>query len=372
MTPVEKNNDRITSFQLMMMLVGTIIGVGVLSLPRESAKAVGPDGWILAIIGGILTLILAVLMSQVVQRFPQKTFQEIVNSLVGKVIGTILVFGFAVYHIIFSALQCRIFGEILKEYLLLYTPVEVLIIVMLLTTAYAVRSGAKTIVRLAQIIIPVMILLSIILVVTLMPGADYTNLMPVLRTPPLKLLQSIPVILFSFLGVEMILVLSPFITDVQNIPKRASLSIGIVTLIYVLMIVATTARLGIVETTHIIWPGLEVFKTVDVPDIFIENIEIYALGGWVYQVFLTLVANVFAASLMLQYLFRAKSHKPFVLPILPVVYFVALIPDNLAEINELLNLLTQRFGIVYFAIVPVVLWGISLFKKQKGSGKSAS
>ena len=204
---MEKNNDRITSFQLMMMLVGTIIGVGVLSLPRESAKAVGPDGWILAIIGGILTLILAVLMSQVVQRFPQKTFQEIVNSLVGKVIGTILVFGFAVYHIIFSALQCRIFGEILKEYILLYTPTEVLIIVILLTTAYAARSGVKTVVRLAQIIVPATIL-ALILITMLIPGADYTNLMPVLRTPPLKLLQSIPVILFGFLGVEMILVLS--------------------------------------------------------------------------------------------------------------------------------------------------------------------
>ena len=67
---------------------------------------------------------------------------------------------------------------------------------------------------------------------------------------------------------------------------------------------------------------------------------------------------------MLQHLFQAKRIT-FRTSILPVVYFVALIPDNLAkEINELLNLLTQRFGIVYFAIVPVVLWGISLFKNK--------
>jgi len=372
MTAVDKNDDRITSYQLMMMVIGTILGVGNLSLPRESAKAVGPDGWILVIIGGILTWLLAVLMSQVVQRFPQKTFQEIVNGLVGKALGTILVFGFAVYHIAFASLQCRIFGEIMQEYLLLYTPIEVVIIVMLLTATYAVRSGVKTVVRLSQVIVPATVLFSAMVTVTLFPGSDYTNLMPVLHTPPLKLLQSLPLILFSFLGAEIILVLSPFITDVQKLPKKAFWAVGVVTFIYLSIVITTTARFGLVETMHNIWPGLEVLKTVDVPDIFIENIEVYALAGCIYQVFLTLSANLLAASLMLKYLFRAKEQKTFVIPILPIIYFAALVPENLVELFEYMDLLSKGLGTLYFVIVPVALWGLSLLKKQKGSGKSAS
>lgn len=368
---MERNNDQISSVQLGMILSVTIIGVGILTLPRVLTEAVGPDGWIVLLLGSFVTLIIGLLMSRLVKKFPKKSFVEFNNDSTGKFLGGIVSIGFCIYLISFAAVETRICGEIIREYLLLNTPIEVLMITLLFTASYLVRSGIEPIARMSQIIFPIVIIIAIGIIIPVLPEIDLTNFLPIFKTPFLKILKSIPISFFSFMGIELILIFSTFVIDKKNIKKHVCLSIGVVSAIYMFILIVIVGRFGIEETTHIIWPSLELFKTVDLPGAFIENIEVFVIAIWILSVFMTLVTVYFGGSLLLSNIIESKEQNYFVLPILPLIYYIALIPDNIAQAGDYMDKFSNYIGTFYVIILPILLLTISTFKRSKGGKKGA-
>ncbi|WP_168198360.1 GerAB/ArcD/ProY family transporter [Crassaminicella thermophila] len=368
---MNRNNDKISSFQLGLILAVNMVGVGILTLPRTITEAVGPDGWIVLCITILIVFCLTLFMTKLTRKFPQETVVEFSTTLIGKPLGLIISIGFCIYFIIISAAEVRVFGEIAKEYLLFNTPIEVLIITLLATAAYLVRSGIEPIARMAQIVFPIVTCIAIVLILPVLPEIDMTNLLPFFHTPILKILKAIPITFFSFIGIEVLMVFSAFVVDLRNITKHAFMSVGMVGAIYMFIIIVTVARFGIIESTHIIWPSIELFKTVDLPGAFIENIQVFVIAMWIFSVFMTLVVLYFGASLILSRVLKSREQNYFVLPILPIIYYISLIPDNIAQVNDYIDLLSNYLGSFYVIILPLLLLGVSIFRKKKGGKKGA-
>ena len=84
--------DRITTPQTAVIIINFILGTGLLTLPRSSTEKVHtPDVWISVILGGIITIIAGVIMVKLSQQFPEKTFYQYINEIVGKWVGSYLV-----------------------------------------------------------------------------------------------------------------------------------------------------------------------------------------------------------------------------------------------------------------------------------------
>ena len=64
---MDRNNDRITSSQLFSVLTGTILGIGVLSLPRSLAKASEADSLIVVLLGGAIVFLITLLIMLIYQ-----------------------------------------------------------------------------------------------------------------------------------------------------------------------------------------------------------------------------------------------------------------------------------------------------------------
>ncbi|MBF8982478.1 endospore germination permease [Lutibacter sp. B2] len=363
-----RNNDRISSVQLAMILSVSIIGVGILSLPRSVAEAAGPDAWILVLMGTLMILIIALVISKIVTKFQQKTMIEFSEIIVGKPIGILITIGFSIYGIIFAAVEARLCAEVIKEYLLFNTPTEVIMVTLLLVSVYLVRSGIEPIARMAQIIFPIVTIIAILLIIPVLPEIDWTHFLPVLKTPILKLIKSLPVVILSFIGIELALVFSTFVIDTKNIKKNMYITVGLVAMVYFFIVSITIARFGIQETIHITWPTLELFKTVDIPGAFVENIEIFVIAIWILSVFMTLVSWYFSASLTISWVLKVKEQKYFVLPLIPIIYYLALLPDNLAQAMDYVDRFVNYFGIFYMIVLPIVLLGISAIRKGGRKG----
>ena len=79
------NNDLITVPQTVVLIITTILEIGLLSLPRDVAIYANSDGWIVVIIGGVLTFVGSLVLSTLVRRFPNDTFIEYSQKVIGKV-----------------------------------------------------------------------------------------------------------------------------------------------------------------------------------------------------------------------------------------------------------------------------------------------
>lgn len=368
---MNRDNDQISSAQLAAILSITMMGIGILSLPRALVEKVGPDSPFIILVGVAIVLVLGLIISKLSNKFPKETIVEFGNSLLGKFIGALISFGLFGFYLVFSAIEVRMFGEIMKTYLLINTPIEVLMITYMLAVIYVVRSGIETIARMSQILFPIVLFTSVITMIPLLPELDFTHFLPLLKTPPIKMIKALPLMVFSFLGLELTLLFSPSVIDKKNIKKYVIFSIMLIGFIYFNTVVVTIARFGLVETSHIIWPALEIFKTVDIPGAFIENIHIYTIAIWVFSVLMTTVGFYFAASFTLRHIIKSAKQDYLVLPLAPFVYYLALIPDGVVEAMEIMDMFGEYLGTMYLVLVPIALFGLSMVKRNKGEKKNA-
>lgn len=366
-----KGNDKISSNQMMFILLTTIIGVGILSLPRNVAEKAGTDGWILIILGGITACILTTISVKLVNMFTNKTIVEFGRELITTPVSNVVSIILFTYFVIFSAFEVRIFAEVVKMFLLDDTPTEIIIISMLFVSAYLVRGGIEGLARMAELILPIVIIPVFLLLLSLLPDLDFTNLLPIFRTNPLDIIKSVHITFFSFMGYELILLFSAYVKDTENLMKFNILSILIATFVYIAFFVVVLSRFGENETKRLLWPTLSLMKTIDLPGAFIENIEGIVMGLWVLSVFTSLSPFYYSAALILCKLFRLREHKYFVLPIMPIIYILSLVPDNIASAYDLMEKFTNYLGTFVVIIIPIVYLIVALIRKrEKGAANN--
>lgn len=371
-----RNDEKITSNQIVAIMISYIIGVGILSLPRGVSDEAGPDGWVLIIVGGIVSTIVAFIITRLGNLFPGETVVEYGKTLLTTPLGIIYSLGFILYFILFCAFEVRIFAEVLKQFLLDRTPTEVIAVTFLLTSAYMVRQGVSSLGRMAELLVPAMIIPYFLFLLPAMGQMQYDNLLPVLRTSPLKLLTGVPVVTTSYLGFELVLLLQPYMKRPKDAGKAMLIAMPLIMVFYMVVVVLTVSVLGIPEVKKLIWPSLTIFRLVKVPGAFIENIHGFIMSIWVVSVFMTLSGFYYGAVLGLSRVLKLKDHSLLVLPLAPAIYFFSLVPDNVAKVYDLLDMFSLYLGIPFGFIFPIGLYVLAKIrgikpKEGKNVGKAA-
>jgi len=369
---MDRNNDKILSGQLYSVLTGTMLGIGILSIARSLARYAGPDSLIVIFIVFIIFLLITYVLNKLVEKFPGDTIIEMGSSLICRPVGKIIGVFYLIYLITLIALGTRVIGVLVKNYLLYKTPIEVIITIFLATSVYTARSGIESIGRLAAIILPMSIIPPLITILASIPYVDIGCFLPILRTPIPQLVKAILEMIFTYIGIELILLFNPFVLDRKNIKKATYWSVITVSAVSLTSIFLTIGTFGIEETKNLLWPLVELFKTIEIPGTFIENVEIIIMSTWTLSVFLSVAVLYYGAALVASKIMDAKEFNFFTLPMLPVIYIFSLLPENIAESFDLLSIYSMYGGTMAIFVIPIILFIISFFRKtKKGMRKSA-
>src|SRR5690625_5106021 len=93
MNPYKYSDDKIGRLELTIALPSIIIGVDILSLPRDVAGAtLYSDGWVSILIGGIIFTFIAILGVKLSTKFSNQSFLEYTSYLLTKPVAVFLVF----------------------------------------------------------------------------------------------------------------------------------------------------------------------------------------------------------------------------------------------------------------------------------------
>ncbi|HZG80535.1 MAG TPA: GerAB/ArcD/ProY family transporter, partial [Brevibacillus sp.] len=125
---------KLTVLQYILIIHGTQVGIGVLSMPRELAEAAGTDGWISLLIGWGAAVIASLLIISVMKRYPNHTIVELLPLFLGKWVG-----GAAVALVIlYCLLACiTVIGNtigILNVWILTQTPGYLIVFLFVIPT----------------------------------------------------------------------------------------------------------------------------------------------------------------------------------------------------------------------------------------------
>ncbi len=133
MKRLTQSNKRITSAELMFLVMSIIMGIGILSMPNIIAKStLFSDGWISLIIAGFFSCTAAWICSTLASRYPNQTFYAYSSELVSKPISFLLTCIALIVFIGMAAYELKAIAIIINMYLLPSVPLEILIFSFLL------------------------------------------------------------------------------------------------------------------------------------------------------------------------------------------------------------------------------------------------
>lgn len=361
-----KGENKISNNQLKALIISVVIGVGILSLPSDLAEAVENGGWLSIIIGGLLTIPIILIFNSLNKMNLGKTYFQYGKELVPSPIFTIILMVFLIYLLGILTSSVRIFGEVIKVFLLETTPIEIIIITMLFATAYLGRTEIEVIGRMALLIYPIILITVVGVVIFSIPGIDISNIFPLTNIKLRPLLKSIPIAFFSYGGYEISLMIMGKAEKPEESLKTTIISIFYIIFIYLIFFFTTLAQFGIYELKRQIWPSIVLTREISFPGLFIENIDGIVMAIWVMVVFGTMGPAFYFSGAILSSIFKTKEHNYFVTALIPIIYIMSILPQNLKDVYKYMGRFINITGIISVAIFPFILFVINKIKNRRG------
>src|SRR5690625_1401406 len=143
-----KVRSRISSIGLFFILVQTMVGVGLFSLPYETNKVVDSDGWISILISGVFIQVIVLFLWLLCRKFPNLTLFDFSKVILGSIPGTVINTLYIIYFLAVVCYTLIIFTDTLKRWILPETPGWVLVLVGVVLLIYGSVGTIKNIVSL--------------------------------------------------------------------------------------------------------------------------------------------------------------------------------------------------------------------------------
>ena len=265
---ITEPKDRITTSQAVVIIVNYILGTGILTLPRASVEKVKtPDVWLSVILGGILAMVSGVIMVKLTQGFPEKTFYQYSQEIVGKWIGRLLSFLIIGYFLTTSAFQIRSMAEVISFFLWI--------------GLYLIMSGINSIARMFEIIFPITVFIFLVISFMSIGIFEIDNLRPVLGFGIKPVLDGIKTTSLAYTGPEIMLILLVFMEQRKKAVKAILVGISIPLVFYVITVVMVIGALSIDGVVTRTWPTIDLMRSFEISGLIFERFESLLLVIWI-------------------------------------------------------------------------------------------
>lgn len=358
----------IGKYGLFSTIVVTVVGVGVFSYPSSMAAEVGTDGWIVTIVAGFICSTILLIIYKIVNKNGFIPFYNIMTNTLGKPLGYLLILLFCFYFIFSVSLGMRIYAEVIKMNLLEQTPTEFILLVMIFTGLYLVRSEISALVKFNEISFVIMFIPIIILLIFSTRGGDITNLLPIMQHKPNEYFNALITSTYSFGGFEIAFLILPYMKDKKIIKKTLNNSMIFITIFYAAVVILCLMFFTKDHTKELIWPTMTLIRAIVIPGSFIERWEGIVMALWVFFYFTTFVNIFYFSSDLIKDVFKLGDIKLTSLILAPISYIIALYPQNIAEVYDISKKSTPFFLSLSFVFIPFIL--LILKGNRKRGGKS--
>lgn len=361
------NDDKISTYQLGVFIFNTILGVGILGFPGGLAKSVENDAWILSILAGLVNVIFVYFTCKIGLKYHELGFVGSLRKLFGNIIGTILALPSLIYFVIFGALAIRIFAETIKLYLLNNTPLEFIILPLMLLSVFLVRSGIEPSARFFEAVTPIIALVMAYLIIVVLPKNDYSNLRPYFTHSIREYFTGLRAGSFAYAGFEVILIVFPFLRKPDKAFKVTTTALLSATVLYTAVTVLALAKFGAKETASLLYPTVTLIRASEVPGGFIERQEGVLLSIWVIFVYTTVVAMFYCASVIAGDILKQRKRIHAMSILIPIIYVISLLGENIAQLGKISDTLMLSFGTYTIIVLPIVMLIVSKIRDRGGA-----
>ncbi|SDN36689.1 Spore germination protein [Paenibacillus sp. yr247] len=360
------DQEQITHGQLGFLCFSFLSGFSTLFLIE--AKLVKQDVWISDLFAIGVSVGVLWLLCYVQGQHPQLSMAETCEKLLGKWFAKLVLVIYLVYFLDLGVAAYRAISWFYTTAILPNTPPNVLILLIVLLSSYAVYLGLGTLVRTVQLILPFFILTISIVSVFILREVEINPFLPMFQSKISEVVYG-GMVSFGF-PFGKVVVFGFLLSQVKNTKKIFVSSAAAIALSGVYLLMAsylTFGSLGMNLTKLSAFPFFSAIQLVKFGE-YMERLEILIIAIWTIFTLFELIVLQYVFILVIKQVFKIKEAKPFILPIGLLFYALSQISHT-----TIMDLAAYDFKILPFstlipsAIIPVLLAIITLVKKRQRS-----
>jgi spore germination protein len=367
--------DKLKGISMVSIIIHAMIGIRIVTLPRDVAKYAKNDAWISMIIMYFIILATACAFYWIGLQYPGLNFSQINEVVLGKIIAKLIMIVIEIYVISSIGLSLRVFAESIRLFLLDRTPINLIMIIMIVTVILCLMSGIKTVSIVFDLLLPVLLFFIIFLVSLPITAADPKNLLPVLHKGIKPVLRGAMEIVDPVLACGIIGYVLPYFepTKKKSMVKYIFYSITITSFVYLATLLLVIMIFGVNEVQFLMFPTITIHKAIAMQTQVFERAEAVFMTAWIPTTFTTLCSYYLAAVLNTKVLFNTKKDNIIFYILLVIVMYIANMPKDMAEMFKYLQynaVLAQILNLIYMPVFTIIV--IYKVKRGKKYGKQSN
>jgi spore germination protein KB len=364
---------KINAGEFSIIVITFTIGTAILHIPALLATIAKQDAWIAAALTLLPSLLFIFVYNQFVSLFPSMTYVEVNEKILGKWLGKLVsvFYLFYVFHI--TAGGYRGIGDFFTTQVMVETPIQVIMILFLLTSLIGVRLGLEVICRTAVIFFPWIVLLLLMLFLLLIPQIKLENIQPILGDGIKPIINgSYHHLGLPYLQLHILLMITPFVTEKSEIKKafyKGTVMGGFILSIIVLFCILV---LGSDFTSRQVYPTYILGKKISIGDFF-ERVEVIVAIIWIFTIYFKLTICFYGLTLGLAQLFGLKDYKILIFPLaFLIIPFSIFMHPNVVHISNYIATTLTPFSLMICFFLPLFLVVIGKIKRKRPSPKTSN
>ncbi|MBP3039535.1 endospore germination permease [Bacillaceae bacterium Marseille-Q3522] len=361
---------KVSSGQFSVLVIVFTLGSSILVAPSLLAQIAGQDAWIVSLLTVFIGLSFIYLYQKLASLYPGLTFVEYNEKIFGKWVGKITSVLFLCYFFQLSAIELREIGDFLTTQVLVETPIQMIMLLFLIISLYAIQLGLEVMTRTVIIFFPWMAGMLILLVLLTIPEMKPVYIQPVLGEGILPILKGTYHDLgLPYLELVIFLMFIPYVSENEKWKGafyRGTLIGGILLSIVVVLAIVT---LGSDFTARNAYPSYIVGKKASFGT-FLERIEVIVAIIWFFTVFFKLTICIYGFSLGLAQVLRLNSFRILLIPLIFLLpSFALILHPNIVHFHYFIMKAWTPYSITICFILPLLLFIVGKLRKNRSDAK---
>jgi spore germination protein KB len=357
---------KISGYQLFWLIFTMEFGMTAIFTLSPAVFLSKQDAWISIIIATLIALATTFVAVKLSLLYPEKTFIQSSQLILGKWLGKIILVPYFVMWISVTGVILREFADFVYITLFSSTPLWSIILIMLIAVVYATSSGGlKSIARSGEIIGPVTALGSILIFFFSVKDWDWLRLLPVYSNTGF-----VPILKGSFTPASflaesfMVVMLVAFMKTPKRVMSSSLLGVAAASIAVLSMTLIVIMVFGPNLPAKFIYPLYSIVSYISVME-FIQNVDVLIVLLWIISIFIKLSLYMFITSYGTAQLFHIKKWKRTIWWIAPIIFILSLLPRNTLDTMDYAKSIWHD---VIFPVnlvgIPLLLWIIGAIRKK--------
>ena len=345
---------QISNFQAIALILIIVTNHLILGTPRTLIAETGTGTILNMIYVFILALLLVLIITKLFSNFNGKDIIDISEFLGGKVLKVIVGIVFIIYFLVILSTTVRVIVQDLEIIYFQNISVYVLTLAILASIVFVYKYGSSDVVKCNSIIAPIVGIAILIIAFSNVQDFSLDRIFPILGFGAKETFITGASNIFAYSGLAILYFIMPMLKDSKNFKKVSIVSTILVGILIVGSVSSLVLSFPFIENINEISSLYVESRDISYWQVF-QRIDGLFVFSWILALLSYISVVLFIIVVIFRKLTNAKKEFPVVLAFATITYVTTLIPNNIAMIRFLEDIVFKYTNIIVAIFLSLII-----------------